>query len=85
MNGIGQFFDGFRNKALIQINNYSRIVEIIKKHTKVQIEIKDISISNGVINIKSNQTMKNEIYIKKEAILKELKGWVKGITIVDLK
>ena len=85
MNGIGQFFDGFRNKALIQINNHSRIVEIIKKHTKVQIEIKDISISNGVINIKSNQTMKNEIYIKKEAILKELKGWVKGITIVDLK
>ncbi len=85
MNGIGQFFDSFRNKAVIQINNYSRIVEIIKKHTKVQIETKDISISNGVVNIKSNQTMKNEIYIKKEPILKELKGLVRGVTIVDLR
>ncbi len=85
MKGIGNFFDKFKNKALAQIGNLTTIIEILKKHTGVEFDTKDISISNGTLTIRASAAFKNEIYIKKQAILRDLSQRVQGIVINDIK
>ena len=72
MKNIGSFFDKFKNKAVIRIQTLEIIKETIKKHIKDEIDIKNISISSGNINIKAHNIIKNEIFIKKTSILEDL-------------
>ena len=72
MKNIGNFFDKFKNKAIIRIQTLEIIKETIKKHIKDEIDIKNISISSGNINIKAHNIIKNEIFIKKTSILEDL-------------
>ena len=48
-------------------------------------DLKDISILNGVATIKASAAFKNEIYIKKQAILKDLSQRLRGTVIYDIK
>ena len=81
---IGEFFGKFRNKASKHIQNYLLIIETIKKYTKVEIEAKDIEISSGTLKIRSSQALKNEIFIKKTQILKEINQKTQNLTISDI-
>lgn len=85
MKSIGGFFDKFNNKITRQVQNLSLIIETIKKHTGIDIELKQISISNGVLKIKTSSLEKNEIFIKKQRILGELEGKLHGLKLRDIQ
>lgn len=85
MKSLAGFFNKFQGKVASQIQAYDLIIEIIRKHTKVDLEMKDIKISAGELILKTSSMIKNEIYIKKAPILKEIKQKVRGININDIR
>ena len=84
MKNIGRFFDKFRNRAVKEIYIRDSIVKIIKDILNIDIDIKDINISLGILKIKLSSTEKSEIFIKKEQILKKIREKINGINIVDI-
>lgn len=83
MKEISSFFDKFKNTALKELNKREIIISSIYKATKQSIDIKDISIKQGILYIKGDQGLKSEIFLKKNAILSAInKGSIK---IVDIK
>jgi len=83
MKEISSFFDKFKNTALKELNKREIIISSIYKATKQSIDIKDISIKEGILYIKSDQGLKSEIFLKKREILTLInKGSIK---IVDIK
>lgn len=85
MKGISDFFDKFKNKAVAQMQIYSVIKETIEKHTRASLEMKNISFKGGTVNVACSQVFKNEIYIKKQAILGELAQRLPNVVINDIK
>jgi len=59
--------------------------EIIEKEIGVSIEKKNISVKNNIIYIKTKPLYKNEIFIKKQYILKELEKKFHQKTPRDIK
>lgn len=84
MKNISDFFSLFNNKATKEINKRLNIIEIIKKYTKITIEMKDFNIVNNVIVLKTTQILKNEINIKKAKILQEIKDNTQE-NIIDIR
>jgi hypothetical protein len=85
MEKISGFFDKFRSKVISQVQNYVIFTEVIKKHTGIEIEMKDMSLSGGVLKIKTSSIIKNEIFIKKNRILKEIAEKIKKIRVNDIQ
>lgn len=83
MRGISGFFDKFNNIAIKEMQKRDVIISVILKFTKQIIEMKDISIKEGTVTIKSSQNLKSEIFIKKEKIIKNILK--NGVKIVDIK
>ncbi len=84
MKKIGNFFDKIRNRAVKEIYNRDNIAKIIKDITKIDIDIKNINISSGVLKIKLSSIEKSEIFIKKARILKEINKKIEGNSISDI-
>ncbi len=85
MKNIGNFLDKFKNKAVKEIYIRDNIVKIIKKITNIDINIENIDINSGVLKVKlASSIEKNEIFIKKDRILKEIKEKISGIRISDI-
>lgn len=84
MQDISKFFSKFNNIAVKEIRKRELICEIFFKVIKQKIDIKDISIKNGILNIKCDQIMKSEIYMKKSQLLEKINGKI-GEKIVDIK
>ena len=84
MKEISVFLNKFKNVAVKEIKKRDTICSIILKITKQDIDIKDISIKNGIIIIKGNQGLKSEIFLKKNSILKTIKKDVDA-NIFDIK
>lgn len=84
MQKLDGFFDKFNNKIAREVNNLLLVVESIKRHTGITIEIKNISLSNGILKIKTSQIQKNEIFIKKTKILKDLEK-LNGRVVLDVQ
>lgn len=72
MEKLNRFFEKFQNRAVEEIGKRTIIVEIIKEYTKVDLDMKDISIQKGTIKVKANHSAKSEIFLKKEKILKKI-------------
>jgi hypothetical protein len=85
MENIGSLFEKFKGKFAKHISNLSIATEVIKKFTGITYNIKDISISNGVLRIKSTQAEKNEIYIKQHKITQEINRKIVGTKIQEIK
>ncbi|MDP3962813.1 MAG: hypothetical protein Q8Q03_03035 [bacterium] len=85
MKSIEGFLGKFRGRAATQIQNHILIVEIIKKHTGVELEMKDVKISSGELVIHATSALKNEIFIKKNLILKEISQKIQKIRISDIR
>ena len=85
MKNIGGFFEKFNSKITKEIQNLDFILKTIQKHTGISIPIENIKISNGVIQVKGSGVEKNEIFIKKTRILKDLKEGLRGLTISDIR
>lgn len=84
MKNISDFFSLFNNKAAKEINKRVKIIEIIKKYTKITLEMKDFSIVNNIIILKSSHILKNEVNIKKTKILQEIKDNIQE-NIIDIR
>jgi hypothetical protein len=84
MQKIGGFFEKFNSKITREVHNLAFIMETIKKCTGISLEMKDIKISNGIIRLNISQLKKNEIFIKKERILKELEKGLISLTVRDI-
>jgi hypothetical protein len=84
MKSVGGFFDKFNSKITKQVRNLVFVIETIKKHTGIDVEMKDISISNGILRIKASPVQKNEIFMKKPKILKDL-GSLNALRISDIQ
>ncbi len=85
MKSLGGFFEKFTSKIAKQIQSLDAVVFAIKKHTGITVDIKDISIRNGILRIKGTSLMKNELFIKKVRILKELEGSLQTLKISDIQ
>lgn len=77
MQNIGGFFEKFRSKVVQEVQNLVFVIEIIKKHTKINLDMKDLKLSNGILRIKASPLQKSEIFMKKTQILKEINQKVK--------
>jgi len=72
MFNISIYLDKFKNiesknSVLIKI-----IIDSVKNILKVDIDKKNIQIKNGVIYLKVNPVLKNEIFINKNSLIREL-------------
>lgn len=83
MKEIGQFLGKFNSVALKEIRKREVICEIIKNIIKQDIKIEDISFSNKTIKIKGSAIFKNQILIKKDALLKEIGKKLSNITDIQ--
>ena len=84
MKSLGGFFEKFNNKVAGQIQNLVVIIEIIKKNTGIEIEMKQIVISAGVLRLKLSSVQKSQIYIKKMQILNEINKKVSRMVLKDI-
>jgi hypothetical protein len=85
MKSIGGFFEKFNSKIAREIQNLDFIVAALEKHTKIKFELKQLQIKNGVLLIQANPVQKNELFIKKTRILKDLEGKLYRIVIKDIR
>lgn len=85
MNNIGGFFDKFKNLALLEMRKREKIIEAIWKSTGHKIEARDISIRDGVVNIKTSAMLKSEIFLKKTKILEYINQNLPELKIKDIK
>ncbi len=84
MQNLSGFFDKFQGKVSAQIQNIVVIIEIVKKHTGIEIEMKDINISAGVLRLKISSVEKSQVFLKKERILREINEKVKGMVLKEV-
>ncbi len=84
MQDIGKFFNKFNNIAIKELKKRELICNVIFELTKQNIDIKDISIKNGTITIKGNQSFKNEIFIKKGSLISKISKSI-GEKVFDIK
>ncbi len=84
MKKLGGFFEKFNGKIAGQIKNLIIISEVIKKHTGIEVEMKNLAISAGVLRLKISSVEKSQIYMKKEKILKEINERVRGMKIEEI-
>ncbi len=84
MKSLGGFFGKFNSKVASQIQNLVVILEIIKKHTGIDIEMKNINISAGILRLKCSSVEKSQIFIKKSQILKEINQRAQKLTITEI-
>lgn len=85
MEKIGGFFEKFQGKIAGQIQNLIIITEIVKKHTGIDIEMKNIGISSGIIRLKVSSLEKSEIFMKKDRILLEINKKVGSLVVKDVQ
>jgi len=61
------------------------IIEILNKVLNIQIRPEDVTIKNNVVFLNLKPIYKNEIYLKKEQILKEIEEKIKGKPPNDIR
>ncbi len=81
---IGNFFDKFNNTAIKEIKKRNYIAEIIKGETGIVIPIEKIKFTSSGIKLELNSIEKNQIYIKKQRIIKLISDKVPNIRIKDI-
>ena len=72
MFNISIYLEKFKNIESKSSNLKSLVNDVIKNVLKVDIDKKNIEIKNGIIYLKVHPVVKNEIFIIKNNIIKEL-------------
>ncbi len=85
MNNLSSYLKKFKLILTSNADVKEVIVSIILEVTKGKIEPKDIDIKNKIVYIKCRPSIKNEIFIKKEQILKQLKEKIENLVIKDVR
>ena len=82
MFNISIYLEKFKNIESKSSSLKSIVVDSIKNVLKVDIDKKNIEIKNGIIYLKVHPVIKNEIFINKNKIIKEISSKnlaVKGV------
>ncbi|KKR31680.1 MAG: hypothetical protein UT65_C0020G0009 [Parcubacteria group bacterium GW2011_GWF2_39_8b] len=77
---LEKFSKNIRNAEL----NKTKILEIIKKHTNLNLLPEEIEIKNYIAYIKSSPAVKNKLFIHKNKILEEISTSL-STKIIDIK
>jgi hypothetical protein len=85
MLSVGGFFERFKGKAAEHIHFLTIVMEAIEKHTRVKLDMKDIRVVNGVLRITTSSLKKNEIFLKKPLIIKEIQEKAPGKYLEDIR
>ena len=85
MFNIGSFFERFNAVAAKEIKTREIIARAIEKYTTANVDIKEIQFRNKIIHIRTNPGLKNQIFIKKEAILSEIRKEMPQAIVTDLR
>jgi len=85
MFNIEGFLERFR--SFTPPNNVIReaVIGILKKETGVLVDKKHISVVNNIVYVKTKPIIKNEVFIKKQEILKELREKFHNQAPLDIK
>ena len=90
MLNIGSFFDKFKNAVSKEMALRQSILNAITKSIAINgantgLTIKDIELRNKILRINASSVVKNQIFIKKESILRNIRETNPTITIIDLR
>jgi hypothetical protein len=85
MLSISTFFDKFKDAAGKEIALRQSVITAIKIHIPTELLIKDISIRNKIVRIQAGPALKNQIFIKKESILKSIQEANPQAIITDIQ
>ncbi|MEX0652187.1 MAG: hypothetical protein WD509_01205 [Candidatus Paceibacterota bacterium] len=84
MKTIGDFFKKFSHiKPTARVIRKIMVSILDKKN--IPITEDEIVYSSGIIYIKSNQSVKNEVFILKQTLLKELEEGLNRKTVTDIR
>jgi len=83
-NHIKNFLDKFKNILFEKEEKLKIISSLVKKHTQVDLNERDIKINGTTIQLKTTPIARNEILMKKELILKDL-SLVDGSIYKDIR
>ena len=72
MFNISLFLEKFSKNIQSGQSNKIKIIEIIKKHTQVELSIKSLEIKNTTVYITASPSVKNKLFIYKNKILEEV-------------
>ncbi|KKR47569.1 MAG: hypothetical protein UT90_C0016G0010 [Parcubacteria group bacterium GW2011_GWA1_40_21] len=82
MFNISIYLDKFKNIESKSSNLKNIIIDSVKNILKTDIDKKNIEIKNGIVYLKVNPVLKNEIFINKNSLIKDLSAKnlsIKGI------
>lgn len=82
---IGTFFDKFKNAALKEMHTRQIIADSIEKNAGVKLNLKEIELKNKIIMVRANPAAKSQMFMKKEAIMAEVKAKLPGFIVSDLR
>lgn len=86
MIGLGDFFKRVQNSFSKEIFLRTAIIDSIKLLTGIEISVDGITIKGNVVVLKNlNQTAKSAIFIKKQAIIREIESKQNIKKIVDIR
>jgi hypothetical protein len=85
MFNIGSFFEKFNNAALKEIKKRDVVARAIEKTVGAVVDVKDISFNNKIVQINGAPGLKNQIFMKKEAILSIVRAELPSLIITDLR
>ena len=86
MFGIGHLLSRVKNKQTKEFFVRQVLVDMLKQHLNIDLEIKDIAIRNGTAIISgTNSAQKSEIYMKKSQIIESINKQQAIINIIDIR
>ena len=85
MNSLGDFLDRFKSLLLAPGAVKKPIIQTINKFAQVELTEKEVDIREGIIYIKTHPLVKNEIFMRKASILKELEAFLGAKSPKDIR
>ena len=86
MKSIGEFFSNIQNRHAQEMFLRTVVQQVLKRVANVDSNIKDISFKAGAVILKKiSPTAKSQLFLKKQAILREIAIQAPGKRIADLK
>lgn len=72
MLNIGGYFEKIRAVYFKEVLRRELVARVIKESIKIDIDPEKITIKNGVVRIPSSGALKNELFLKKTALIKRI-------------
>ena len=82
---LSDLLSKYRNLIPTDSLKKEAVIEVIMKCFNINLEKKDISLSNNIIYLKTSTKLKAEVFIHKAEILRDLKEILKQNTLKDIK